>query len=244
MSDIPIPKNDQLAMYVDDIAIYTSSHYPNDIVKDLNNTLKDLREYFLKWKIKINAGKLEAIIFPMNRQQRRPLNQILYDDEIVHIEKSIKYLGITLDEMLTFKDHINAEMHKAIIYFQKFSPILRSSSFSTETKLLLFTTIIRPIMAHGSPICSWAPPNVLKKLYILQQRFLKMFLNLPSRFSTKFVEKRYHIPRLSCYLSRINKKFAKKCKESEFKLIRDIDHLCCRMRISHKNYKNVKNWKF
>lgn len=243
ISDIPIPSNVQLAMYGDDIAIYTSSHHPNKIIEDLNAVLNNLRNYFVQWKIKINVDKLQAIIFPMKQHQQMPSIPICYENRIVHLEQSIKYLGITLDEMLTFKEHIKAVMDKAILYFHKFSPLLGNSKLSTQTKLLLYTKIIRPIMAHGSPICSWAPPHVLKELYVLQQRFLKLFLNLPWKYSTKQMEKRYRIPRLSCYLGRINKRFARKCKQSEYKLINEIDHLCCLTTASHRNYRNF-TWKF
>lgn len=96
VSDIPIPR------YVDDVAVYTSGHHPNDIVSSLNIALANIREYFIKWKIRINAYKLQAIILPVRRKQEKPTVSILYGNTRVHLEKSIKYLGITLDEMLTF----------------------------------------------------------------------------------------------------------------------------------------------
>lgn len=235
VSDIPIPQNVQLAMYADDIAIYTSSYDPDEIIEDLNNALDIMRDYFVQWKIKINTDKLQAIIFPMKQQQEKPSIEILYENVIVQLEKSIKYLGVTLDEMLTFEEHINSVMDKAIVYFKKFSPLLESPTMSTKTKVLLYTSIIRPIMAHGSPICTRASPNLLNKLYILQQRFLKSFLHLPSWYSTKLMEKHYHIPRLSRYLDRLNKRFAKKCEGSEYELIKDIDHMCCLITVSYKN---------
>lgn len=235
VSDIPIPVNVQLAMYADDIAIYTSSYDPDAVVRNLNNALNVLRKYFVQWKIKINIDKLQAIIFPTKRHQEQPSIAIVYENEIVQLENSIKYLGITLDEMLTFEEHLNVVMDKAIIYFKKFSPLLTSSRMSIKTKLLLYTTIIRPIMAHGSPIFTRASPIILNKLYILQLQFLKLILNLPSTIQNATIEKHYRIPQLSRYLDRINQRFTKKCEGSEYELIKDIDHECLVITALYKN---------
>lgn len=236
VSDIPIPTNVELAMYADDIAIYTSGPHPDNIIIDLNNALKIMRDYFIKWKIKINNDKLEAIIFPMKHQRgEKPSIDILYENAIVQLQQSIKYLGITLDEMLTFEEHINAVMDKAMIYFEKFSPLLRNVNMTSKIKLLLYTTVIRPIMGHGSPICSRASPKALEKLYKLQQRHLKLIFNLSSRYPAKLMEKCLRIPHLSRYLDRVNKRFAKKCEASEFALVKDIDHLVCLITVARIN---------
>lgn len=233
MSDIPIPSNVELAMFADDIAIYTSGYDPNDIINDLNQALNRMRDYFLQWKIKINATKLQAIIFPMTRQAVKPTNNILYEDTIVQLEKSIKYLGVTLDEMLKFEEHIDVVIDKAVVSIEKFFPLLQpNSQLSTETKLFLYITIIRPIMTHGSPVCSKATPNSLNKLYILQNEIFKMFLKFPSWHSIMLMKRRYRVPHLSSYLKRVNERFADKCKESSYELISDIDHRICMITIA------------
>lgn len=222
VSDIPsLPANVQLAMYADDIAIYTSARNPKDIVRGLNSTLNVLQRYFMKWKIKINADKLQTIIFPTKHDQTKPSLHIMYENHRVPLVQSVKYLGVTLDEMLTYEEHINNVIDKAITYVDKFTPILMSRRLSTETKLLLYITIIRPIMTHGSPICVRAAPDVLNRLDVLQQLYEYLFLP-QTIHSSDSVEKRYKLPRLSAHVDRINKRFTKKCEESNYKLINEI----------------------
>ncbi len=152
----------------------------------------------------------------------------MYDNHIVCRERSIKYLGVILDEMLTYEEHIDAVIEKAITYFNKFSPLLTSTTLSIETKRLLYTMIIRPIMAKGSVICTKASPDVLNKLYRLQQRILCLSFNLPPAFSPKLIEKISGIPCLSIYLDRVNRRFGRKCNESDFPLIKEINLAVCR----------------
>lgn len=235
VSDIPIPTNVELAMYADDIAIYTSGHHPNDTINNLNYALKIMHGYFIQWKIKINKDKLEAIIFPIKHQRQKPSIDILFENAIVPLQQSIKYLGITLDEKLTFEEHINVVIDKAMFYFEKFLPLFRNVNMTSRIKLLLYTTVIRPILGHGSPICSKASPNSLEKLYKLQQIHLKSIFNLPSRYSAKLMEKYLRIPHLSRYLDRVNGRFARKCEKSEFPLVKAINHNICVITVASRN---------
>lgn len=225
LSDIPIPKDVELAMYADDIAVFTAHHNMDDIINDLNKSLSVIRDYFFQWKIKVNIDKLQAIIFPTRqRQQELPTADILYDNSIVRLEKSVKYLGVTLDQMLTFEDHIHAIKVKAIKCCIKFSPLLQQNfDISTKTKRLLYFLIIRPILAHGSPLYSRASPSAIEGLYLLQNKLLRIIFNLPNKYPDELVASQYDVPHLKLYFERVNKRFAKKCMESFLVLIKNID---------------------
>ena len=114
VADMPTDSKVNTALYADDTAIYTSAKQSNTIVNRLNSSLATLQAYFIKWKIKINIGKTQAIIFPFNNKRRRiPTVPLKNGEQIIELSKSVKYLGVTFDSKLTFGEHISNAIDKA-----------------------------------------------------------------------------------------------------------------------------------
>lgn len=70
-----------------------------------------IRDYFGKWKIKINSAKTELIVFSHKREIPPT---ITVDDEMISPSESVKYLGVHLDKKLNFTKHINITRGKAL----------------------------------------------------------------------------------------------------------------------------------
>ena len=51
------------SIFADDKMLYTSSYRISAIVKRLQKAFDSNRKFYHKWKIKLNDGKTEAIIF-------------------------------------------------------------------------------------------------------------------------------------------------------------------------------------
>ncbi|GBO21206.1 RNA-directed DNA polymerase from mobile element jockey, partial [Araneus ventricosus] len=67
INDIPKQFNTLLSIFADDTAILARNKNHNFIRIALNRHLKTLEEWFLKWKIQINASKTEAILFTKSK---------------------------------------------------------------------------------------------------------------------------------------------------------------------------------
>ncbi|GBN10446.1 RNA-directed DNA polymerase from mobile element jockey [Araneus ventricosus] len=63
INDIPKQFNTLLCMNADDTAILARNKNPNCIQIALNRHLKELEDWFIKWKMEINVSKPEDIIF-------------------------------------------------------------------------------------------------------------------------------------------------------------------------------------
>ena len=65
---------------------------------------------------------------------------------------SAKYLGILFDYKLTWKAHLKYALTKAkqrtAFFHQRFYD---SQRLSTDTRLLIYETLIRPILIYGAP---------------------------------------------------------------------------------------------
>ena len=77
-----------------------------NIVRKLNIDLKSLNNWLLANKISLNSTKTELIIFRQKNKSIQPI-KIKLNGKILTPKSEIKYLGLTMDEHLTFQTHIN-----------------------------------------------------------------------------------------------------------------------------------------
>jgi hypothetical protein len=77
-------------------------------------------------------------------------------------EESIKYLDLYLDRRLTWRTYILAKRKQLDIKFSKMYWLIgRKSELTTENKILVYKTILKPIWAYGVPLWGTAnKPNI------------------------------------------------------------------------------------
>ncbi|GBN29799.1 RNA-directed DNA polymerase from mobile element jockey [Araneus ventricosus] len=63
LNDIPQVRNIMISLYADDTAILSQGKTPDKAIVPLQNYLKNLEAWLVRWKIKLNVDKTEAILF-------------------------------------------------------------------------------------------------------------------------------------------------------------------------------------
>lgn len=104
-SDVPTTTSRKF-MYADDIAIVTQSPNLTDAEDVLNKDLKIMNEYFKKWGLRPNPHKTEVTAFHLNNRQAHVQLNIESEGTSLTHNPYPKYLGVTLDRTLTFKQHL------------------------------------------------------------------------------------------------------------------------------------------
>lgn len=224
-SDFKSLKEQSVAFYADDSAIITNGKVSNAIVKRMKKALVSAQNYFLKWKIKINHNKTQAILFPFNKSPKRTPTQTLFVENInIPLQDSVKYLGIIYDKKLNFKKHIDYTCEKAIKCGRALYSLLnRKSSLNFQNKMLLYNMCIRPIMSYGCQI--WFPKCAktnLKKLQIIQNKNLKIILNLHRRYPTKRLHDKYNQIPINDLFQKLTLRFEDNCRSSNYVEIRNL----------------------
>ncbi|GFU37749.1 RNA-directed DNA polymerase from mobile element jockey [Trichonephila clavipes] len=85
--------------------------------------LAELEDWYSKWKVAINPTKTEAVFFSTGRNTRLPA-PVHAQNHPVPWSKTIKYLGVILDEHLTFNPHIVNPKNNFRALVCIYSPIL------------------------------------------------------------------------------------------------------------------------
>lgn len=222
VSDTPqLDSNTHLAMFADDTALVSSSIFAQDALISLQNSLNLIDQYFVKWKIKINATKSQAIWFTRRKKPCYLPNVNLqlcsYD---IEWSDECKYLGIILDKKLTFQKHIAYTIHKINITTRVLYPFInRKSSLSMHNKMLIFKTIFQAILVYGAPAWFDCAKSHIKKLQICQNKILKMILRLPWHYSTNRLHDMGNVNTIIHLVNRSQEIFFLKCSFSENELI-------------------------
>lgn len=241
IADIKLQKDITTALFADDTTFLAFSIQHRGIATRLRKAYKNITRYCERWKINLNALKTEAILFPIDqKRKRRPCNNSVtlnplpipesdedadepINDNTITYAKSVKYLGITFDSKLLFAEHINKAVTRASAITAMLYPLFaRSSKLTQRTKLLLYKSIVRPIMTYGSPVWTSAAKTHQKRLQIVQNRALKTILGVNRRHPTLDVHQRADIPTIAEFLVKIDSAFYQRCQNSIHPLIRGL----------------------
>lgn len=133
-----------LSLYADDTTLYTSDVSPIALQFALNQGLSRLSEWFDANYLVINIAKTQALrIGPCKYDFDLTLN-----GSGVTTLPSIRILGVELDSMLNFKEHISGRLKKA--YAKTLRGIRRFVPM--DVMLALFKSFILPHLEYRSPL--------------------------------------------------------------------------------------------
>lgn len=178
VSDMPKPKDVELALYADDTAILSSSRQVEVIGKRLQAALNEIQNWFERWRIGVNPEKSVAVIF--SKKKKMPESKLSMFNTVIPWGTEAKYLGVTLDKKLTLGLHITATATKARKAMGAVSCMVnRRSKLATSTKLMLYKQMIRPVLTYGAPAWVQAAPHLLHKLQVVQNIFLRRAVGAP-----------------------------------------------------------------
>ena len=190
VNDMPISLKCNLLLYADDSALMVSGSDPKQIEKTLSDELKSCRQWLIDNKLSLHLGKTEAILFGTKRRLRKVESfEVMCDGNIIQNVKSVKYLGIQLDEDLAGESIVKEILKKAnsrLKFLYRCKDILNFNS-----RKILCTALIQCYFDYAcSSWYSGVNKTLSKKLQIMQNKMVRFMLNLRRRDSVKNKELR------------------------------------------------------
>ena len=146
-ADLPISTDITIATFADDTALLASHADPIIASSTLQRCLDSMGKWFHKRGYKINENKSTHVTF-MLRKQTYP--QVTINNITIPNKDSVRYLGMTLDRRLTWKQHIIDKLKQLKDKLKKLYWLTnRRSNLSTQNKITFYKTIIKPIWTYG-----------------------------------------------------------------------------------------------
>ena len=101
---LSLPKECKIVGYADDVALIIVSKLKEEIIQLCNESITIIRNWLMKVGLRLAENKTEAILIS-SRKIRESIT-IKVGNEKIRSKEFIKYLGIIIDDKLSFKSHL------------------------------------------------------------------------------------------------------------------------------------------
>ncbi len=184
VNDIGNSCKGNILSFADDTTIYTSHSDLNELYIDANRQTNDLYQWFCSNKLSLNANKTKYIVLRPKHMRGNLSQHSIYIDnaEIDRIgndcnEQSTKFLGMYIDEHLTWKRHIaevTKKVSRALFSIKQVKHILPLDSIRT-----LYFALIHSHLSYGITAWGNADKNLIRPVTLLQKRAIRIINKAP-----------------------------------------------------------------
>jgi hypothetical protein len=204
-------------MFAYDTTILTQDSSLDLAIQNLQISLNEITTWFQKWKLNLNPTKNEVKIFTLKRYNNP--KDIHKNNQVIQWNKkedAVKYLDVHLDEKLTWKIHINQKLVQGYTRMRTLYPLVNyKSTLQIKSSLLLYTSIIRPLLTYACPVWAAVSPTKIKKIQTLQNKFFRISLKAPWYMRNSQIHNDTGIPLISTWIKTQFKNFHANLKESD-----------------------------
>ena len=240
INDTPIlyDKNKAYSLlFADDLATFFIFKKINKTESRIRTYMKQLEIWLGKWRLTMHAKKCNQMIFNNNSNKNINKNHSfkLYNETIPACE-TLKFLGITFDLGLTFKEHV-IDIKKKCINRLNIIKILsnRKWKLDTETLKTIYLSLIRSILDYSSLIMPYLSKTLTKTIQSTQNTAFKIIYKLRFDTATEEVVTKSGIQKIKDRAQDLNENFIKNAIENQNELILNLIE---EYKIGGKNFKN------
>lgn len=177
-SDIPETHNVKVATFADDTALLAVGKTMEESVGKLQQAANNIYDWTKKWRIRLNETKTVLVNFTNKRTiEHHPL---VLNHSLIPYANTAKYLGMTLDAKLKWKEHIKKKLEELRIKYRKLFWLMnRRSQLSNENKLLIYKQIIKPTWTYGIQLWGCATKTNVNRIQVFQNKILRAITDAP-----------------------------------------------------------------
>ena len=157
-------------LFADDTNLLCCGDNLEKLLDTVEKELNSMKIWFDENKLTLNLSKTKCIIFgnrPTNTEKKLMINGI----ELERVSE-IKFLGVLIDNKLSWKPHINyikAKISKSIAILNKTKYLLNKTSLYT-----LYCSFILPYMTYCVEIWGNTYKTNIHPIFILQKRAIRI----------------------------------------------------------------------
>lgn len=176
-------KDGLFRIFADDTGIFCHSTNLESLIEKAEKIIEKISDWFTSNKLTLNIDKTSFIIF---RSKINIINNIPdtigYGNHKINRETKIKYLGLILEEHLSWDAHTNEALNKQKRFFPLFYNIRQY--LDKDNIRNIYYSMIYSRIKYGSIITAQTTDENINKIQTLQNRLLKVLYHKNYRFST------------------------------------------------------------
>ena len=182
-----------IRLFADDTNIFISHRNIHELYKNAQSVLTYLFKWFHDNKLTVNSSKSNFSIFttPHKRRNVNLPTEILINEHKILISNKIKYLGVYIDEDLTWNEHVTHISDS----LRKLFPIfyhLRNHLSPEHIKCIYYAMVYSRIR-YGIEVWGMTTSTNMGQVQIFQNRLLKVLSRKPYRYSTNKLHNDHNI---------------------------------------------------
>ena len=154
------------------MTMYLTGPNPDQLIYNANNELKKLYEWCLSNRLTINTTKTHFMLFTI--KQTLNLSHLHINDKTI-FRTDKKFLGVTYDDSLTFKHHIN---NLTLIISRHVALLYQTKNFMLQDILkVIYYAHIHPLLTYCNPIWCTTYPTYLIPLILQLKEIIRIITN-------------------------------------------------------------------
>ena len=162
-------------VYADDTTFIVSGKTKNDAIKQANIALNQVYNYFTYNKLSLNPSKTKYITFSrkkVNRNIDHDSAKLVINGEDIEETKKIKFLGLYINNKLTWEDHksyIKSKISKSIGILYNCRTLMKYHDI-----LSMYRTFVEPFFMYCLPVWGHSIRSESDDLIKLQNKTLRI----------------------------------------------------------------------
>jgi hypothetical protein len=177
-----------MVLSADDTSIIITHRNKLDFNININQTSQDINTWFNVSLLILNFNKTQYLEF-RTKNYYNVNTQINYDEKSITTASEIKFLGLNIDNTLSWKHHIE----QVICKISTVCCVLRNikHTVSLDTLKVIYFAHIHSIISYG--IILWGSFCYANKVFILQKKIIRIIMNTRPRDSCREIFKNMEI---------------------------------------------------
>ena len=160
-------------LFADDTNVFLNGSNVDDMIRTMNNELMKINEWLYCNKLSLNVSKTHFIIFKSQGMRNPIVNEsLVIRNEVIKRDRKTKFLGVMIDEKLSWTEHINyikSKIAKGIGIICKARKLLNIKTLCT-----LYYCFVYPYLNYCNEIWGGSPKTHLSPLVKLQNRVIRL----------------------------------------------------------------------
>lgn len=197
INDLPNVSNFfKYLLFADDTNVIASHTNINELILLINDELVKITEWFQSNNLFLNVDKTNFIIFhPKRKLLPNNIPKIKINGIEIIQKNSTKFLGVIIDEYLSWKEHTELIARKVA---KNLNIIKHVMKFINKKALIqLYFTLIHPYLTYCNIVWSYNYKYIIGKIQILQNKVIRLTTNFYQYNNTATLFKNLNILNLS-----------------------------------------------
>ena len=158
--------------FADDTNLLYGNKNPSVISDVINSELKLVTDWLRANKLSLNESKTKLLLFRPINKLNLTLSNIKLNGHLLTLAKSVTYLGIEIDETLSWNNQIEVLAKKLSRTNGIFSKL--RYYISTETLTSIYYSLFQSYILYGSTTWCYTSQKNIVKIFILQKRCMRL----------------------------------------------------------------------